>query len=224
MQRVLRILASALLVWGLSLRCAAADDSSLLPMYGAAPKNEAQQAADDRFLAASDQQYKGDRKKAAQDVAMRGWQSLRRGNPRDAMRRFNQSWLLDSSNGSALWGMGAVQGSAGKTGEALKLFQKAEQSLANDIDFSVDYARALGMAGAETKDAVLLQQAFGRFARIHEMAPQNTLNLQNWAITLFDIGNYAEAWKKIQLAEATPRRSELDSSFIAALQEKMPRP
>jgi len=30
--------------------------------------------------------------------------------------------------------------------------------------------------------------------------------------------------EKIQLAEATPRRTEIDANFVAALQEKMPRP
>ena len=50
------------------------------------------------------------------------------------------------------------------------------------------------------------------------------MNLQNWVVTLYYVGNYAEAWKKVKLAEATPRRAELDPGFIAALQAKMPRP
>lgn len=42
--------------------------------------------------------------------------------------------------------------------------------------------------------------------------------------SLYYVGNYAEAWKKVRLAEATPRRADLDSGFIAALPAKMPRP
>jgi hypothetical protein len=80
------------------------------------------------------------------------------------------------------------------------------------------------MAGAETRNEAMLRDAFARFARLHERAPDHTLNLQNWAITHFYAGNYAEAWKKVKLAEATPRRAELDRSFIAALQARMPRP
>lgn len=219
-----RLLALTSLLFGLLLQCAAAQDLSLLPKYGSGIKSESERSADDRFLAAVDQRYKGDRKKAAQDVASRGWQSLRQGNPQDAMRRFNQSWILDPSNGHALWGMGAVQGAAGKTAAAMNLFLEAEKSLRNDVDFAVDYARTQGMAAAEAKDDAALQQAFERFARIQERAPQHTLNLQNWAITLFLSGNYAEAWSKVRLAEATPRGSEVDARFVAALQAKMPRP
>jgi tetratricopeptide (TPR) repeat protein len=210
---------------GLGLQSAQAQtDVNLLPKYGAVPKTQAQKAADREFIAGMDKQFKGDRKKAAQEAATRGWQSLRRGNPQEAMRRFNQAWLLDNANGSALWGMAAVQGGTGKGADALKLLQEAEKSLAGDLDFAVDHARALGMAGIQLKDEAMVRQALDRFARIHEQAPQHTLNLQNWAITLFGVGQFALAWSRIELAEATPRRAELDPRFIAALQQKMPRP
>lgn len=203
---------------------ALAQDINLLPKYGALPKNEAQKAADERFLASIDDYYKGNRKKAAEDVSARGWQLLRRGNIPDAMRRFNQAWLIDNENGNALWGMAAVQAGAGKITESLKLFAEAERLVGEDIDFSVDCARGLGFAGALTKNDAILKDAFVRFNHLYEKAPQHTLNLQNWAIALFLVGNYAEAWKKIQLAEATPRHAELDAKFIAVLQGKMPRP
>lgn len=201
-----------------------AQDINLQPKYGALPKNDAQKAADEKFLAGIDDYYKGDRKKAAEDIVRRGWQFLRQGNAPDAMRRFNQAWLLDSSNANAIWGMAAYEGTIGKMDESLKLFAEAERSLGNDIDFSVDYAKALGVAGAETKSDALLKDAFARFARLYERAPQHTLNLQNWAITLFYVGNYAEAWSKVKLAEATPRRADIDPRFLAALQSQMPRP
>lgn len=201
-----------------------AQDINLLPMYGSLSKNEAQKLSDEKFIASIDQYYKGNRKKAAGEISARGWQFLRKGNTTDAIRRFNQAWLLDSSNGNALWGMAVIQANMGKTVDSLQLFEEAERVLINDIDFAVDYAKAIGMAGAQTRNDDLLQNAFIRFSRAYDKAPQNTLNLQNWAITLFYIGNYAEAWKKIKLAEATPRGHELDSNFITALQTKMHRP
>lgn len=203
---------------------ALAQDINLLPKYGLAPKNDAQKAADERFIAAIDAQYKGDRKKAAQDVADRGWKALRQGNQADAMRRFNQAWLLDKASGSALWGMAVLEASRGRTEAALKLFAEAEPSMGADLHFAVDHARALGAAGAETRNDKFLQEAFTRFERIHARDPQHTLNLQNWAITYFYVGKYADAWKKVALAEATPRAAEIDREFIAALQAKMPRP
>lgn len=201
-----------------------AQDTNIQPKYGAAPKSVMQKAADEEFLAGIDGYYKGNRRKAADDLSTRGWQFLRQGNKPDAMRRFNQAWLIDNASGSALWGMAAIQAEAGNISASLNLFAEAENSVGGDIDFAVDYAKALGSAGAQTKDDELLKNAFARFARLYEKAPQHTLNLQNWAITLFYIGNYRDAWKKIQLAESTPRHAEIDPSFVADLQSKMQRP
>lgn len=95
------------------------------------------------------------------------------------MKRFNQAWLLDNANGSTLWGMAAIQAQSGRTDESLKLFAEAESLIGNDMGFSVDYAKALGEAGAETENETLLKDAFARFARLYGKAPQHTINLQN---------------------------------------------
>lgn len=201
-----------------------AQDITLQPKYGAVPKTDAQLAADSRFLASVDERYKGDRKRAAGELALRGWESFRKGQPQDAMRRFNQAWLLDSMNGHALWGMAAIQAELGRLDDSVKLFAEAERLVAGDVDFAADHARTLGFAAAQASNEALLRDAFARFARVHDRAPQHTLNLQNWAITLFYVGRYEEAWKKVKLAEATSGRSELDQGFIAELQARMPRP
>ncbi len=198
--------------------------SNLLPKYGLAQKNEAQLAADKEFFAVIDKHYSGDRKKAAEDAAKRGWQFFRQGDMETAMKRFNQAWLLDNKNGTALWGMAAIQCKAGKIDESMKLFSEAEQFVGNDIDFAGDHARTVGFAALATKNDVLLKDAFNRYEQLYKRAPQNILNLQNWAIILYSTGNYAEAWKKIKLAEVAPRGNELDKRFVTDLQSKMPRP
>lgn len=218
------ILLPLLLTAGFATSAVFAQNANLQPKFGDEPKNDMQKAADAQFLAGIDEHYKGDRKKASAAASARGWQFLREGNKPDAMRRFNQAWLINNANGEALWGMAILQGEAGNTAAALKLFSEADQLIGNDMDFAVDYARTLGIAGADAKDETLLKQAFTRFAQIHGLAPQHTLNLQNWAITLFAVGNYRDAWKKIQLAEGTPRHAEIDRRFVADLQSKMPRP
>lgn len=222
---IFRTLLLAFLVsFGLASQPAYAQGINLQPKFGLLPKNDAQKAADAEFIASIDDYYKGDRKKGAIEASSRGWQFLRQGNPLDAMKRFNQAWLLDNTNGNALWGMAAIQAGSGKIDESLKLFAEAEGFVGDDIDFAVDYAKALGIASDQTENETLVIEAFARFARLHAKAPQHTLNLQNWAITLFYVGNYAQAWKTVKLAEATPRRAELDPRFLAALQSKMPRP
>ena len=79
-----------------------ADDRNLLPKYGSMPKKAWQKAADRDFIAGINKDYHGDRKKASEDLAMCGWQYLAQGDHDDAMRRFNQSWLLNNKNGHAL--------------------------------------------------------------------------------------------------------------------------
>jgi hypothetical protein len=76
--------------------------------------------------------------------------------------------------------MAAIEASSGKYDDSLKLFAEAEKFVGSEINFSVDYARSVGMAGVEQKDDALLKDAFDRFERINKNAPQHTKNLQNW--------------------------------------------
>ena len=221
-KRLVYVLLTAALILSANLACA--DDRNLLPKYGGLPETDWQKAANTSFISGMEEDYHGDLKKASMDMAMRGWQYLAAGDLDDAMRRFNQAWLLNKKNGTALWGMAAIQASSGKYDDSLKLFAEAERFVGSEINFSVDYARTVGMAGVERKDDGLIKEAFHRFERIYQKAPQHTKNLQNWATTLFGIGRYSDAWEKVKLAEATPNKDELDPRFLAALQSRMPRP
>jgi tetratricopeptide (TPR) repeat protein len=221
-QRLIYVLLTAILL--LFANSAGADDRNLLPKYGGLPKEEWQKKADEVYIKGMNEDYHGDLKKASMDTAARGWQYLFAGDFDDAMRRFNQAWLLNNENGNALWGMAAIESNWGKFDDSLKLFAEAEKVVGDDINFSVDYARAVATAGTTRGDDALLKDAFDRFDRIYQKAPQNTLNLQNWAIALFSQGRYSEAWAKVKLAEATPGKVILDPHFIADLQSKMPRP
>jgi tetratricopeptide (TPR) repeat protein len=221
MPKILRSVFAMFTVFFFALNVALAQNINLLPKYGPNPKNEAQQTADAKFIATVDEYYKGDREKGAEEMAAKGWEALRQKDINNAMRRFNQSWLINNSNGTAIWGMAVIQAVTGHPAEAMKLFTEAERTIGKNIDFATDYAKAIGVAGVSTKDTALIHDAFKRFAQVYEKTPEHVANLQNWAITLFLVGNYPEAWKKIQLAEVAPRGSELDQKFIAALKSKL---
>lgn len=120
--------------------------------------------------------------------------------------------------------MAAVVGSTKQIEHALPLFEQAQTLLPDDIDFAVDYARTIGMAAVENRNAPMLAQALAKFAQLHQRAPEHTLNLQNWAIVLFYQGEFAQAWQKIKLAEATSQAKDLDPRFIKDLAKKMARP
>ncbi len=223
-----------------------AEDISLQPQYGHWPKTEEQKAADQEFIASAAARFDGNRTLAAEQLAEIGWQLFKQGNSPQAMRRFNEAWLLDNDNGRALWGMGAVSQRARLWGQALALYDQAKRTQSDKLDFSIDYARTLGNAALQRrtvggampvtrtgqggarllaeKRSGLLQEALSLYAKNYEKAPENILNLQYWAILLYSIGDYAQAWDKIKLAEASPQHRGISQKFMNLLQEKMPRP
>lgn len=73
------------------------------------------------------------------------------------------------------------------------LFAEAENLLGDNIEFSIDYAKAVGMAGATLQDDPLLNDVYKHLQRIYEKALQKTLNLENWAIILLRVGRCSEA-------------------------------
>ncbi len=203
---------------------ALAQNINLLPKYGSEEKTPEQKAIDAQFLKGIDDSYGGDRKKASIEIAQGGWQFVAQGNLDNAMVRFNQAWLADNKNGLSIWGMGVVLATSGQFERCLPYFAEADGLIGTDIAFAVDYAKVLGIAGAELKNAAHTNNALARFAKIYGQQPDNTLNLQNWSITLFYNDKFKDAWDKLKLAEATPGKAEIDPNFVAALQAKMPRP
>jgi tetratricopeptide (TPR) repeat protein len=203
---------------------ALAQNINLLPKYGTAEKTAEQKAIDVQFLKGLDDSYNGDRKKASIEIAQGGWQFLAQGNLDNAMVRFNQAWLADNKNGLSIWGMGVVLATSGQFERCLPYFAEADGLISSDIGFAVDYAKVLGIAGAELNNAAHTNNALARFAKIHGLQPDNTLNLQNWSITLFYNEKFKDAWDKLKLAEATTGKADIDPNYVAALQAKMPRP
>ncbi|MFH2135947.1 MAG: hypothetical protein ABII81_12375 [Pseudomonadota bacterium] len=120
--------------------------------------------------------------------------------------------------------MALIHAMNGKYNESLIYFEKAEPQFIDDVNFISDYARTLGHAGVASRSEELVVKAFKRFEQVFEHSPQHMMNLQNWAIILFYVGEYAEAWKKMTLAEATPEGKNIDRQFLSALESKMPRP
>lgn len=85
----------------------AKENIRLLPEYGHMPKNEGQKEADSIFIKESLEQD-GTPRKASDHLVSLGFQYLNKGNIKTAMYRFNQAWLIDSTNENAWWGFGAI--------------------------------------------------------------------------------------------------------------------
>jgi tetratricopeptide (TPR) repeat protein len=82
---------------------------NLLPMYGAPEvvKTDEQKKSDEVFIETATQSC-GSRQKAAVVIFYEGGRYLSEGDLDNAMRRFNQSWLLDPENYMSYWGYGKI--------------------------------------------------------------------------------------------------------------------
>lgn len=84
----------------------AAGNIRLLPKYGYAKKTRKQKEADDEFIAAS-MKSSSSRREASDKMIAVGFKYLYK-DVKTAMYRFNQAYLLDSTNTDIYWGFGGV--------------------------------------------------------------------------------------------------------------------
>ena len=78
----------------------------LLPKYGHVRKNDAQRRSDEEFIKAALKQD-STKRKASDHLISLGFRYLR-SDIKTALYRFNQAYLLDSTNADIYWGYGGV--------------------------------------------------------------------------------------------------------------------
>ena len=126
-----------------------------LPMYGEVEKCKEQLEADANYLAEMDELFIT-REAAADDVIKQAWHHFYKDDLKTAMRRFNQAWLLDSTNYHIYWGFGNILGKSAKPQQAIKMFDLAKQHNPTESDFYVASASAYGNVYLQTSDKKLL--------------------------------------------------------------------
>src|SRR5207249_4516990 len=133
------------LLAGCSDALQAADDipSDLLPMYGNVEKPEALQRAHERFIRETTAAF-GSRERAIDAFAVKGWQLYEQDDLAEAMRRFNEAWLLNPHSPQPYWGFGSVLHDQGKVHEAFAMLSHAWDLDPSDRRLMADLARAFG--------------------------------------------------------------------------------
>ena len=209
----------------LALNGCAVTDISLLPMYGGAEKTEKQKQADAEYLQRMDENFK-DRRKASDSAARVAWSYWRKGDWQTAMRRFNQTWLLDPDNYQAYWGYLVILGARGNYDESSKMADKAlslapgNHWLLCDAAFTYGSKANLIAFNREEKDKYL-HKAFTAYEKAAANKPGGQI-CRTWAMTLYQNGQYPEAWNKVKRSEDLGYR--YPETFLNALTRKMPRP
>jgi len=142
-----------------------------------------------------------------------------------AMRRYNQSWLLDPLNYQPYWGFARVLLEQGKTLAAIDYLNRAKE-LINDpfqevallADTGTAYTVMADKATAAEKDGYF-SLANSNFAASTELEPKYANSWRRWAFSLYEQGEYSDAWVKVKRARELNARP-FPEYFINALSIK----
>ena len=210
----------------LSVSAQPADQS---PMYGGQDRgaDESLRAADEKLIADTTR-HNGSREKASTAFVGNGFAYYGRDDLVNAMRRFNQAWLLDPNNPEAYFGFAVVLHDKGKNCEATTQFERA-RSFGRYIQvLNPDAARVAVFCTLEDKSfseeakAALLARSDALYAEALSKEANKGYVYASMASALYWRGKYSESWGAVKEARATGGR--LPEQFLRLLREKMPEP
>lgn len=98
-----------------------------LPRYGGAAKSKALRKLDQQFISQSLKQYQQNRRAASESSVSEGWSYFYASDLTTSIKRFNQAWLLDSTNASVYYGFSACLTEQGDPAAAHRYFQLAQR-------------------------------------------------------------------------------------------------
>ena len=147
-----------------------------------------------------------------------------------AMRRYNQSWLLNPANFKPYWGFARVLLENGKIDEAIRHFETAvglvddkHQEAALVTDFGNAYIdKARGEVSVEMRSAYFTK-ADNLYDRALIIDSDYGNAWKRYAMSMYYQGKYADAWAKIAEARKRPN-TVIPSSFLRDLRNRVPEP
>ena len=149
-----------------------------------------------------------------------------------AMRRYNQSWLLNPDNYQPYWGFARVMVAARKYDESFRHFERARQLIDDDYqkpalltDLAIAYHNKANSLPLEDSDErrkffALANRTFDEATKADSTYLKAWLK---WAYSLYFQRDYAAAWERITRVRALDSAS-VPTSFLEKLQSKMPEP
>ncbi len=193
-----------------------------LPLYGqpSVVRSESLQQADQNFIDKVVEKF-GDSKKASILWWKQGEQFMRTGNVDYAMRKYNQSWLLNPNNYQPYWGFSRVMIKGGNIDQAIEYLEKSRQLIDDDFQKPAllsDLATAYSIKGKN--HANYFEKANQTFSQSVALDPNYGAPWRRWAYSLYTQGLYAESLKKVNQAK-TLNAKPFSQKFILDLQEKL---
>ncbi|TAG26152.1 MAG: hypothetical protein EAZ37_10345 [Burkholderiales bacterium] len=184
-------------------------------------------AADEKLIEDSTRQY-GSREKASMAFVGNGFAYYGRGDLANAMRRFNQAWLLDANNPEVYFGFAVVLHDKGKHCDSSAQFEKAASFGRYVQGMLPDAARVIVLCAIEDKS--LTEEArLALFARSDTLyiealskEPSKGYVYASRASALFWRGNYSASWEAVKQARLNGGR--IPEKFLRMLGEKLSEP
>jgi tetratricopeptide (TPR) repeat protein len=158
------------------LGCAPRLEINEKPMYGRQVKCDALKKADSIFIATCLTQIPT-KDSASKIVASRGFDYFKKGYISTAMKRFNQAWLLDSTNSHAYWGMAMIVSNRDKNYlKAAELMEIGIKYSHDDYEFFFDYAVSnmdviQKVTLDSTQSSIFRDKALNAFNKVIELCP-----------------------------------------------------
>lgn len=202
------------------------------PMYGGVGRlgDPALRTADETFVNAVISTF-GGRREGSAAIADDGWVLFRQNDDANAMRRFNQAWLVDPDYYDVYWGFGAILLVRGEIENAIAMLERANAH--PDVhaknraplmgDLANLYALKAYRLGLGTADrAAYFERANAMFAAAVTTDPANPQAWLQWIVGLFYQARYGEAWEKV--AAARDLGHSVPEQILGALRAKLPEP
>lgn len=204
------------------------------PMYGQPeiPRPEQMKKADEWFIKKASRAFGGDREKASIAWMMEGERFIQQRDFYNAMRRYNQAWLLNPDSYLPYWGFGRVLVQQREFDEAINYFEIAKQLIDDDFqrpallsDTGAAYSfRAQNLPESTQDDrAKYFALANQHFDESTQSDSSYTEGWKRWAYSLYEEGKYLLAWEKVHKAKENDITS-VSSIFMNKLEQKIPEP
>lgn len=204
-----------------------------IPMYGQPdiPRSEFLKESDEDFIKQASSGFEGSRETASKAWFSEAERFMREGNLDYAMRRYNQSWLLNPNNYQPYWGFGRVMLERDKIDESIQFLEKAVklcdepyQKVAIISDIGTAYSQKAERipSGMPQERARYFSSANQRFSESTKLDSKYGNAWYRWSQSLYREGKYAEAWEKLK--EARSLNVSISSAYVKDLGQKMPEP
>ena len=202
-----------------------------IPMYGypTITKTKKQEEADEEFIRSVTLEF-GSREKASKNFSIWGWTEHTKGNYAEAMKRFNQSWLLDKNYYQPYWGFGAIALVKNKPSEAFPYFEKSLKLIDDEKErpkLLVETARSYAWEGHVLKSInqpieaeKFLNKAISLIDESLKLDPKNGRAYYFGVQAYRSQGNYKKAWEMVEKARKEANY-EFDEKLITTLTKEM---